>query len=362
MPNPNSPAGDNDTTSTVTNDQQGVVAGANPDAKDDAALTSTAAAEGAKEPELDLEAIVRKAVEKEQPGAEVTPANGKESEGDEPAPTGDQPTDAEKAEADRVAQEAEDAKLPFHKHPRWQEKLRKERELTEQVTTFQTQVAELKPKAEQFDRIGSFMREAELTAEEVSRGFDIMATMKRDPLKALEMLAPHLEGLELVTGKRLPPDLQKKVDSEGMSQADAQEIARARVDAALAQGQVQHVQQQAEAERARAEQEASQKLGVAMRTAVVDWENSVKERDPDYPKLQSFINDRARVLAQANRPKSPDDAIAIVKQAYDEVKAQSRKLLPAKTATRTVTSDTSSTKAVPAPSSMLDIVKQSLGR
>ena len=346
-----SPAGDDKELSQVI-DEANVIT---PDANDDAD-PSTAASEvpGANEPELDLEAVVRKAAEKTEEGAEESPTDGegKQDPPAEPEKPAEQPPEKTPEEL-AAEQEAADAKLPFHKHPRWQQLKEERNQFKAKFEELNTQFAEKAEKAEQLDRIGSFMRDNELTADEVQRGFEVMALMKHQPQKALEMLMPHLEKLELATGQRLPPDLQEKVDAGETTVEIAREAARARMDAAAATHRVQKVEQTVQ-------QNQMQAVAQAMRSAVEVWENDVKGRDPDYPHMQSFIVDRTRVLMQQQPPRSPDEAVEIAKRAYTEVKESMRKVMPQRPATRPVTSDRSSTTAVPAPNSLEDIVRAAL--
>lgn len=321
-----------------------------PDANDDAASSTAASAQDANQSEPDLEAVVRKAAKETSEDPEASSTDGKDGEGETPAAEGET-DDAAKAEDAKVAKaedpEAADEKLPFHKHPRWQE-VKQERD------GLKAKVEELSPRAEQFDQIGSFMREHELTPQEVTQGFEVMALMKHDPRRALEMLTPHLEKLELASGQRLTQDLQDRVDAGKLTPEDAQEIAQTRVEAAAARVALNRTERTVQTDRVAS-------TANAMRTAVEGWENEVKATDPDYPHMQSFVADRARALLAANPPRTTDEAVALSKRAYEDVKAQMRRVLPQRTPVRTMTSDkSSSTAAVPVPSSLEDVVKQAL--
>src|SRR5690606_35338140 len=164
------------------NDQQQhgqIPENATDDKQDDAEGSSTEAdAKGAKQPEEDtLEAVVRRAAKSDDSkGAEGTPPDGKSGE-DAAAAAG--------SEADDKSDKDKDADGPFHKHPRWQEMLRVR-------YGYKAQVESLKDKAERFDAIGTFAQQHGLNAGELNQCFQIMALMKNDPQKALELLAPHL--------------------------------------------------------------------------------------------------------------------------------------------------------------------------
>lgn len=337
-----------------TQDLQDQGAGNTSDANDGAVSSTAASAQDANQSELDLDAVIRKAAEEAGQDAEDSSTDGKDKQGDKPADDGEAADPPEKTPEEQAAeQEAADAKLPFHKHPRWQEVKRERDQFRAKAEELSIQVDQLSGKAQQLDTIGSFMREHELTAEEVQQGFEIMALMKHDPAAALQKLAPHLSNLELAAGQRLPEDLQAKVDAGEVTPEIARETARARMEAAAARYR---------AERAghAIEQTNAQQLVTAMKDAVTGWENDVKARDPDYPHMQSFVLDRTRVLMAQKPPRTPDDAKALVKQAYDEVKAQMKRVLPQRQPMRTVTSDKSSTTAVAAPNSLTDVVKMAL--
>lgn len=305
--------------------------------------------------ELDFEAVVRKAAElKDGEDAEASSTEGDEQKGDEAAAKADDATPPEKTpEEIAKEEEAADAKLPFHKHPRWQKMKGERDQYKQQASEFQAKVAEIAPKAEQLDRIGTFMRENELTAEEVQQGFEIMALMKHNPVAALEKLVPHLDVLELAAGRKLPEDLQRRVDAGEVTPDIAQETARARMDAQIARSRVERTEQTIQQDRVR-------ETTKAMKTAVEGWEAIVKSTDPDYSHIQSFITDRTRVLMAQTPPRTPDEAVALVKRAYDDIKAQMRRVIPPRTATRPMTSDKSSTTAVAEPKSLEDVVRLSL--
>lgn len=305
--------------------------------------------------ELDFEAVVRKAAEINSEEAEAPSAEGEGSEEPEaakPEAEAEKPPEKTPEELAKEQEEA-DAKLPFHKHPRWKEVQEDRKQLRAKVQEFEAKMAEVTPKAEQLDRIGGFMRENELTAEEVQRGFEIMALMKHNPAAALEKLMPHLDVLELASGRKLPPDLQERVDAGEVTPDIAREAAKARMDAQLARTRVERTEQAIQQTRA-------QEAATAMRTAVDSWEATVKATDPDYPHMQSFIIDRTRVLMQQTPPRSPDEAVTLAKRAYDDVKAQMRRVMPQRTPTRPMTSDKSSTTAVATPKTLEDVVKLAL--
>lgn len=319
------------------------------------AESSTAAEDVNTNSEPDLDAVIRKAIEaKDGEGPEAPSTDGKSSEeqADEADDEADEPEETPEQKAKKEAEE--DAKLPFGKHPRWKQVYEERKRYKQEAQQLTEKLKPLEEKAQQLDQIGGFMREHQLSGQEVTEGFQIMALMKTDPAKALEMLAPKLEALELATGKRLPPDLQQRVDAGDAVPEVAQEAARARMEAEAAKRRATELEQAQQREQATARQQA-------FRTAIDTWEGSVKASDPDYSKKQQLVLDRAKLLMAAEPPATPDAAVALAKRAYSEITEQLRSLLP-RQPTRTITSDKSSTTAAPAPNSLEGIIRQAIGR
>lgn len=346
-----SPSGEDDKIEAAAQAAASVQSEVTPDANAQAAVTSDAADQGAK-PELSLDDVIKASLKPAEAAAD-TPADGKGSEEAGVEASSDEAV-VEKTEAEKEAEE--DAKVPFHKHPRWQKKLETERNLKAKVAEYEQEREPLRTKAAQLDEIGSFMVQNSLVPEEMTAGMEIMALMKRDPVAALEALRPHLDALEVAAGIKFPKDIQAKVDDGKLDPESAQELTRSRFQAA-AEGA------RAEVATGRLEQTSAQTLQSNMRSAVQTWEQDLKTRDPDYLHKQSLVIDRTRVLAQANPPKSPEDAVALAKQAYEYVNSQVSRFVPRKTAvTPSPTSGQSSTRSDPAPKSLEDIVRQNIAR
>ena len=322
-----------------------------PDANVQTTGTSAEVDQGANT-ELSLDEVIKASLKPAEEAAD-TPADGKGSEGTGSEAETDEAA-VEKTDAEKEAEE--DAKVPFHKHPRWQKKLETERELRAKVASFEQEVEPLRTKAGQLDEIGRFMATNSLTPDEMAEGMEIMALMKRDPASALKALQPKIEALEIATGVKFPKDIQERVDDGKLDEEGARELTRTRFEAKANETRAEVATEQLT-------QTTAQTLHANMKSAVQAWEADVKTRDPDYSQKQSFVIDRTRVLAQANPPKTPEDAVKLAKQALDDVNKQIRMIVPPKTATATtVTSDKSSTRSEPAPKTLEDIVRQNIAR
>lgn len=239
----------------------------------------------------------------------------------------------------------DDSKLPFHNHPRWKAVLQ-ERDA-------------YKHSANQYQLIEKFMADNDLTNDEVIQGYQIMAAMKRDPMKALEMLQPTLESLSKFTGAVLPPDIAEQVDAGTISRDAATELARRRNEAEFHRSERQRFEARQAAQQ---EQQAINQRNQEIVNAASEWETQIRSRDPDYERKASFINDRIRVLVQAYPPQNGRDALALAQRAYDDVNASLRAAAP-KPPMRTVTSQVSNaSSAKTEPRSLKEAVFQRAGR
>ncbi len=242
--------------------------------------------------------------------------------------------------------DADDAKLPFHKHPRWKQVIGQKRELEARVAT-------MAPLVEDYAKITDFVRRTGISNEDVGRSLQIVALLRSDPTEAAKLMQPWLERVAEANGTKLPPDLQKRVDDAAIDTDAAREIAQARQTANRAQESAAQTSQQVAHERAVAAQ-------VAIQRTVKTWEDGAASKDPDYSTKQSFVHDRMRALL-ANKPSTPEAALEICQQAYKDVTDRLRPMAQAKQAMRTVTSTVSTGRTpAPQPKSMRDIVKQTL--
>lgn len=227
-------------------------------------------------------------------------------------------------------------KLPFHNHPRWREMLA-ERD-------------SLKPKAEQYDKITTFMSSNGLSPEEMAEGIGIMALMKNNPAEAYKALRKHAETLAVYAGEALPDDIRAKMD-DGFIDADtAKELARLK-----AERQFVETRQQQEAERQQQYHVEMQRKQI--HDAVATWEAAEKARDPDWSKKYEMVMERAQVLIQNGQPNSPQEAVEFAKKALADVNARLRPLSGRSIGLRNPTSSMSSASARPVPRSFEDAVR-----
>ena len=290
--------------------------------------------QGAKEPTSLLDAV-KAAAEADKAGPTPDPTQ-KDAVSETESKSDEAPTD----EAKKDEEPAKDEKVPFHKHPRWQEMLRERDSFKEEAT--------------QYRQITGYMSQNNLSNEEVAKGFEIMALMKNDPLKAREMLTQYTRALDEFAGAVLPQDLTTKVQEGMMDEASAQELARARN---IAAANAARAEQLAQAQQSQYQQMSQQ----AIHGAVSNWEETIKTRDVDYAAKQNLVLDRARTYLAQGQPQTPEQALAIVERAYADVNETLKGFAPRRQPVRPITSTNSSTTSQPVARSLQEAIRIAAG-
>lgn len=257
------------------------------------------------------------------------------------------------AKADGEKAETDDSKLPFHNHPRWKEVIGQNKDLT-------TKVATLEPAAQQFGKIETFMQEHSLTHEEVGEGFIIMAMAKAGDPRVLQKLDDFRSKVALAIGEELPDDIKSQVESGAITDEAGKELARSR-----ARLKVSETRDAArtEADQRRADQEQATTLANECKVAVTSWEEGIRKTDPDFAKKEKAVTRYAQaIMRERGFPKTKDDAVQIVKDAYAEVNSTFVSNLPQKQPVSRVPAAPSTNGAKTKPGSLLEAVTQAASK
>lgn len=259
-----------------------------PDAK--TAESSAADVQDAKEPESLLDAVTG-ALEKDKEPQEQP--SGSEEDGKDKLTKAGQEGEAEESKSDEVPEE-------FHKHPAWQ-RIMSERD-------------SYKDRAEGYDRITQAVETAGITNEEFNTGFNIMALMRSDPLKAREALKPYMDALDQHAGVQLPADLQEQVDGGYVTADHASEIARLRAQNGHLAAQREEISQQGAYQQ-------QVHAGNDMASAVTSLEQQWAASDPDFERKQPMVQSRVNELIASGEYtlETTEDALAITQKAMDDV-------------------------------------------
>lgn len=284
--------------------------------------------------------------------AQTDAASGKSPD---PAKDGkDKPEDgaADAQAKDGKDGEPDDSKLPFHNHPRWKEVIGQKNALADQVK-------DLTPAAEQFSKIETFMNEHRLSHEEVGEGFIIMAMIKNGDPRGLQKLDEYRDRLAEAIGEKIPKDIQDQIDSGAITEDAGKELSRTRAREAKSTAEAERLR---EANTQRDETEAAARLAEDCKSATNAWAAGVKKTDPDFAKKEPAIARYARALMlERGQPKTKDEAVQIVKDAYDEVNKDFAAALPNKEPSHRVPVAPSNNGAKPAPKNLRDAVAGALG-
>lgn len=286
-------------------------------------------ATGESAPDSDLLSIVRDVV---QPGDEqeeqatASPAEGEED--------GDEVADPEKPKAEQDDDDYTD--VPFHRHPRFQQLLRKAKTYEQDAKHYQT--------------VQNFLERNGLAPDEAGNALIIAGLMKTNPVEAWRQLRPTVEKLLIAAGELLPEDLKERVQKGELSREAAFEISRHRA-------QTSTLERMRAFERERQELERQQEQARALVTAAEAWERDRRAKDPNFDAKYEALMDKVYALqGREGKPTTPEGVRDMLNRAYRALTPPARPSVPA------VRQQTNSSGQVagnqrPAEVSTLDIVR-----
>lgn len=297
-----------------TNDQTVIESAAPaPEATESSAAPAVESGEESKETLLEVVQKVLEPKDKSEESStrtEESPASEDESDEDK-----EQAEDG-KNEADAASEEEEPPPDVTPKARKQINKLLKDRrELRHEVET-------LRPTSEIGRELQHFTQAHDLSGEDVINALHIAAVLRRGDYKSFyEMVSPYVRTAQEYLGVVLPEDLQSMVQQQQMTENAAREFARVRFD-----------QQRAQIENTRMNEAGqayfAQQARSTVATSVSDYENRLAANDPDYAQKAGFVQRAASAMLRerGGQISSPQEAIDIVRAAYDEVNSHFRKL------------------------------------
>jgi hypothetical protein len=255
------------------------------------------------------------------------------------------------AEGQVKSPEDPDAKLPFSKHPRWQEVIKQRNEARTEVE----ELRKLKPQAEVAQRLNKFCADNGVSDQDLQVALEIAALAKKD-LKAFRArIGEMADHIDFSLGQRLPDDLQAKVKAGTMSEEDAKEVARLRM--ADKNNKTSAAERQREQELA--SQRQAQQAMENMTSALNGWEATKKASDLDWDTIRPLLKDRLSVLWVAQKPRTPEAVVALAEEALKDVKVTVKSFMPAKARQRPALDANTSTNGAQ-PTLKLDNLKTDL--
>lgn len=223
-------------------------------------------------------------------------------------------------------------------------------------TDLNKQVEAFKPKAEQFDKLVDWVRDNDLSTEEVNQVFDIAAAVKRGDFKtAYDQLAPIYRQLQAVLGEVLPDDLQQRINRGEIDEATAKRLVTAETGKSVAE---QRAARQAKVDEERQARSANEAAVHAVKSAVTDWEKSKSTADPDWKLKQPLVQQAIELALHRNGfPKTAADAVKVADAALAEVNKTFTQLAPRKREVAPPVTDSASGRSQAAPKNMLEAVR-----
>ena len=293
--------------------------------------TQSSSVESEKETEETLLSVVQDALEPEKEEPEVS---------DEVASQATEEIKEEVVEASEETKVETEEDVPFNKHPRFQQLIKERNEYKEDAT--------------QQRNIQKFMRENSLTPDEAAQGFRIMALLKNNPMQAYNELKPIYENIAQLSGKVIPDDIQSKVNDGYMDEDAASELAQLRAKANHNENRVKQLNQSQQ-------QQAQRQYANSIANVASSWEQKTKQQDPDYDLKAEMLSDRVSVLVnQKGSPKTPDQAIQVMNEAYSDVNKRFERLTPVKKPINAPSGQKLSGSPMSEPQSMMEAVEQAL--
>lgn len=317
---------------------------------EDAAASSTAETDGAPSSMLEVVQAALKGDVETSPGSDDAG-----SEETEAVPQGADAKSKDEADAGSDVGEISDEEFKSYA-PKTRKRIE---QLLDDRRHKTSQIDDLSNRLKYFEPVEQVITRSGLQPAEVHNTIAIAGLIKTDPWEALKALTPIYSALSQITGQVLPNDLKEQVRLGYITEPHAKELAQSR-------NQVQHmsVQQQ---ERALREQEQTQQrqlqtLVTDASTAATEWETSKAKSDPDFKLKQPRINELVRLsVHEEGYPRSKADVGKMLDRIYDKVSKDISQLQPRRKEIRHV-NGAASPEARSAPTSILDVVRQTLGR
>lgn len=233
----------------------------------------------------------------------------------DPNAEGDDPEAALKGEGNQE-DDPDYSSVPFNKHPRFQELLKKSKD-------YEKKVADLEPAAAQFRNIDGYMRQNSISAEEAADALDFLAEAKKNPAAALARIKPMIQQLLVASGEVLPDDLKQRVQGGEMPVDAAREVSRSR--AALAQQEALRSREQ-EVQQEQRMREHAQQLGEAAQ----QWAADRNVKDPSFKDKFQFLQSEVALLQRTEpKPQNAAEVQAQLTRAYANVTQRMRAFAPA---------------------------------
>lgn len=265
--------------------------------------------------------------------------------------TDDEPKDGEEPSEEEVKHWSARTKNRFKK-------------LSSDLKAKDERIQQLEPRAQEFEKVETFIQRSGLTADDVSGILQIGALTISDPRAAYERLVPVMAQLEQRIGEVLPKDLKERVDAGYLTEEDARALSRSRSNEQHAVQQRDALERQRQSDTVRQQQQQAVDKTCS---AVEAWEKQQAASDPDWHLKRDEVNEQVelaveRKTRELNKPyfPTPEEALKLAKDAADKVSKRIKRFGAAPKEIKPVNNAGASNRSKPEPKNMLEMIKQTV--
>jgi hypothetical protein len=293
---------------------------------------------------------------------EKSPASDKPGEDASKQP----PVDAEKPQGSTDPSDDELKQYSLNAQTRIRELVQRRKETEGELAAKTQEIEQFRPKAEQYDRITSFMQQNQIQPQELDNSMAITALVSSGRYAdALKAIAPIYQELLVRTGNVLSDDLKQEVDAGYITANRAIELQRERMANKNAQDRERQQNERRDAEQhERFAKDRGQMYGQTATT----WENAKKSSDPDWSTKQPLVADRMeaelhrlRMTDPTKLPSTPKAVHAFLDDVLKHVEDKIKVFRPKATSKDHETGRPASAGAKTKPASYMDAINQALG-
>ena len=204
-------------------------------------------------------------------------------------------------------------------------------EVVQQKNTFEEQIKTLTPLAQAQQAVIAYCQKEGITPKEFGDTLELLALMKKDPKAAKARLQPTLDQLDIFTGDKLPPELQKAVDDGEVTLTYAKRLAAAESGSKFGERRLALTQEQISSQNI-------QRFISDLTATATSWIDQKKSVDPDFqPKKNGEADGKFELFYnKLNLSISPQtvhnvaDLQKLLEQAYADAEATIHRFVPPK--------------------------------
>lgn len=247
------------------------------------------------------------------------------------------------------------------------------RELVDRRKAAESQVAErdqeiqqLRPQAEQMDKLVGFMQTNSIEPEHLNNVMSITALIQTGKYEdALQAVGPIYKQLLDLTGNILPQELQAEVEAGYITRDRAMELHRSRK---AGENATQREQANVErTQREREQRENTDRINMMANTGDA-WASEKKTSDPDWSTKQALVTDeielQLRRISTSSPNELPRDAAGVRKlldKALETVEGRLKQFRPTPQQIDPLRAKPASAGARSKPATYMDAINQALG-